>query len=289
MLCVLEDSSLRVRYIYDSWGNTISIQNRTGQEITSQNDIGNLNPFRYRGYYFDSDTGLYYLQNRYYDPKACRFVNGEAITDGGAGILGNNIFIYAANNSINNSDSTGQWIIKDAIKWVAKNIVKPVVKTIQKALSKVNLTYSTGVNISGSPSAFSFNLQGGISIDTKGNVALQGSFSGGVTAGSPSISITSYRTITNAPNIKKLTGPGYQIGGSVGVPVSSVSLVAGGDFNIIPDTELNKTYYGITTNVGLGTPGYEFHVEWGETATWGQTQFNVFDVAEGIYVKIMEW
>ena len=64
------DGSLCARYIYDSWGNTISIQDGNGQEITSQNDIGNLNPFRYRGYYFDSDTGLYYISSRYYDPEA---------------------------------------------------------------------------------------------------------------------------------------------------------------------------------------------------------------------------
>ena len=74
MLCVLEDSSLRVRYIYDSWGNTLSVQDGNGQEITGPNDIGNLTPFRYRGYYFDSDTGLYYLQNRYYVPEKKLFV-----------------------------------------------------------------------------------------------------------------------------------------------------------------------------------------------------------------------
>ncbi len=49
-------SPLRVWYIYDSWGNTLSVQDGNGQEITSQNDIANLNPFRYRGYYLDSET-----------------------------------------------------------------------------------------------------------------------------------------------------------------------------------------------------------------------------------------
>ena len=63
--------------IYDSWGNTISIQNGNGQELTGPNDIANLNPFRYRGYYLDSETGLYYLHNRYYDPQTCRFINAD--------------------------------------------------------------------------------------------------------------------------------------------------------------------------------------------------------------------
>lgn len=129
----------------------------------------------------------------------------------------------------------------------------------------------------------------GVSIDTKGNVEIHRSYSGGVTGGSPCVSISAYRTVTNAPNIKKLKGPGCQLGGSLGVPVYGVPFYAGGDFNIIPDTEMEKTYFGATTNFGFGTAGGELHVEWGETTALSETQFNVFDVAKDIYVKIMEW
>ena len=271
--------NLVASYTYDVWG---------APELTSDNAIATLNPLRYRGYFYDEETGFYYVSSRYYDPVTCRFINADSVTDGGAGVLGYHLFIYAANNPMSNSDPSGHWIIKNAIKWLAKNVVKPVVK-VQKTLSKVNATRSRGVNISGSPGAFSFNLQAGVSVDTKGNVAIQSSYSGGVTGGSPGASITTYKTVTNAPSIKKLEGPGYQIGGSVAVPVFGVPLAAGADLNIIPDTELNKTYYGATSNVGLGTPGGEIHAEWGETVTWDQTQFNVFDVAKTIYIKIMEW
>ena len=41
--------------------------------------------------------------------------------------------------------------------------------------------------------------------------------------------------------------------------------------------------------MGFGTPGGEFHVEWGETATWNATRFNIFDVSKDVYIKIMEW
>ena len=179
--------------------------------------------------------------------------------------------------------------LKNAIKCVAKNVFRPNVKTAQKALSYVNATYSTGINLSGTPSAFIFGLQAGISVDTQGNVAVQGSLSGGLTGGSPGGSITCYQSVTNAPSIFPLNGSGYQIGGSAGVPVCGIPFAAGGDLNIIPDPASNKTYFGATANAGFGSPGGEVHVEWGETATWNATRFNLFDVADYIYIKLMEW
>ena len=189
------------------------------------------------------------------------------------------------------TDPNGNWPkwIKKAVKWVAKNIVKPVVSAVQDALSKVDATYSQGINISGTPSAFIFNLQAGISIDTNGDVAIQGSVGGGLTGGSPGASVTAYQSITNAPSIDKLEGSGYQIGGSAGVTAYGVPVAVGGDFNIIPDGVLNTTYFGATSTVGFGTPGGEFHVEWSETATWNATRFNIFDLANYLYIKIMEW
>ncbi len=84
------------------------MQDGNGQEITSQNDIGNLNPFRYRGYYFDAETGLYYLQNRYYDPKTCRFINADNQLSTGGDLLGSNLFVYCGSNPVNRIDSTGE-------------------------------------------------------------------------------------------------------------------------------------------------------------------------------------
>ena len=70
--------------------------------------------------------------------------------------------------------------------------------------------------------------------------------------------------------------------------MGAVPVDVGIDFNIIPDNNSNQLYFGATSNVGVGA-SCELHVEWGETATWYQTQFNIFDVARTIYVKIMEW
>lgn len=53
-------------YVYDSWGKTLRIENSAGEEETNTESIGYLNPFRYRGYYYDTETGFYSLQSRYY-------------------------------------------------------------------------------------------------------------------------------------------------------------------------------------------------------------------------------
>ena len=90
-------------------------------------------------------------------------------------------------------------------------------------------------------------------------------------------------------SINKLNGSGYQIGASIGAPLYGVPLSASGDFNIIPDIDLNTTYFGATTAAGFGTPGGEFHVGWGETGTWDASRFNIFNVARDTYIRIMGW
>ena len=269
-------------YTYDAWGRVIS----------STGALANLNPFRYRGYYYDDETGFYYVSSRYYDPEIGRWINADNVIAGvGGDLKGYNLFAYCFNNPVNMDDQAGNWPkwIKNTVKWVAKNIVKPVVKTVQKTLSKVDLTYSTGVNVSGTPSAWIFNGQIGVSMDTKGNVAIQASGGGGIAGGDPGISITRYQSVTNAPNIDKLNDAYYQVGGSIAVPIEGVPVAAGGDVMFMPDPALNTGYFGLTGNVGFGTPGKEFHVEWGTTVTLPYTQFNVYEVARSVYIKIMEW
>ena len=105
----LYDNNLNVvvEYAYDSWGNTVSI---TGSLAST---LGQDNPFRYRGYYFDSETNLYYLNSRYYDANTGRFINADDIDilDGGKDhLLENNIFAYCLNNPMIYSDDEGEWV-----------------------------------------------------------------------------------------------------------------------------------------------------------------------------------
>ena len=68
---------------------------------------GTRTPLRYRGYVYDQETGLYYLQFRYYNPELGRFINTDAYTATGQGFIGNNMFAYCLNNPVNYVDPTG--------------------------------------------------------------------------------------------------------------------------------------------------------------------------------------
>ena|GEM_PF-1959040 len=89
------------RYTYDSWGKLIST---TGSLAST---VGVKNPYRYRGYRYDTETGLYYLQSRYYNPEWGRFINADGIIGQTGELLGHNLFTYAKNNTANMSDPSG--------------------------------------------------------------------------------------------------------------------------------------------------------------------------------------
>ena len=84
-------------YTYDAWGKL----------LTSTGDLADVNPLRYRGYFYDTETGLYYLQSRYYDPEVGRFITTDAFASTGQGIIGTNMFAYCGNDPINYFDSSG--------------------------------------------------------------------------------------------------------------------------------------------------------------------------------------
>ena len=94
----------KVSYRYDAWGTPLS----TGGTMAST--LGQVNPLRYRGYVYDREVELYYLQSRYYSHDFCRFINADNQMSGvGGEILGYNMFAYCMNNPVNMSDPSGNW------------------------------------------------------------------------------------------------------------------------------------------------------------------------------------
>ena len=93
------------------------------------------NPFRYRGYYYDTITGFYYLNGRYYNPQWGRFLNADGVMSGvGGELLGNNVFIYCFNNPVNMSDLFGNWP-----EWATKLVAAASVVVVVAVVAAVTV------------------------------------------------------------------------------------------------------------------------------------------------------
>ncbi|MBQ9886051.1 MAG: RHS repeat-associated core domain-containing protein [Lachnospiraceae bacterium] len=113
---------------------------------TQGNTIGAINPFRYRGYYWDEESWLYYLNSRYYDAVTGRFLNADNCVSTGGGVLGYNMFAYCYNNPVMLSDSAGNWP-----KWL-----EAAVKTVKKVATNVvkkGVTFAIKSAVYSSPAA----------------------------------------------------------------------------------------------------------------------------------------
>ncbi|MCK9470373.1 MAG: RHS repeat-associated core domain-containing protein [Bacilli bacterium] len=113
------NGNLIVTYVYDAYGNIVSITDTSGV------NLGKINPFRFKSYYFDEETKFYYLNSRYYDPLIGRFINADDIGVLTEGEL--NLFAYCANNPVMHVDPNGYawWYIAVGVVLIKhiKNIV----------------------------------------------------------------------------------------------------------------------------------------------------------------------
>ncbi len=105
VVAVYNSSGIKViSYTYDAWGN----HTVTWYNSYSTNFNASYNPFRYRGYYYDTETGWYYLQSRYYNPQWGRFLNADGYVSTGQGLLSYNMYAYCNNNPVMYVDPTGE-------------------------------------------------------------------------------------------------------------------------------------------------------------------------------------
>ena len=88
-------------YRYDPWGRP------TWLSGSMSDTLGALNPFRYRGYVYDTESGLYYLRSRYYNPNWGRFISADSILGEVGGLLQHNLWAYCGNNPVIYNDADG--------------------------------------------------------------------------------------------------------------------------------------------------------------------------------------
>ncbi len=121
-------------YEYDSFGKIERIIDNNGKLITDESNIALINQFRYRSYFYDNETELYYLNSRYYNPKWGRFINADGIIGANESILGQNIFLYTDNNYVNAIDLSGKFplALPNPIDWL-NGLGEAIGKTIENA------------------------------------------------------------------------------------------------------------------------------------------------------------
>ena len=126
VVTIYNESGAKVAsYVYDAWGNFTTTYHNGGASLTPVIK----NPLLYRGYYYDRDLGMYYLQTRYYDSNIGRFLNADSVISGVNGSLkGYNLYAYCFNNPVSLTDGTGnwpQWAI-DVGNWLNNNVFQPI-------------------------------------------------------------------------------------------------------------------------------------------------------------------
>lgn len=158
-----------VRYTYDAWGKKLET---TGELAGS---LGYLNPFRYRGYVYDEETGRYYLRSRYYNPTRGRFVNCDSfefLLTGEASLAEKNLFAYCDNNAIVRKDDAGEFwhILAGAI---AGAIIGAAVQIVSNAIAGEDLLSGVGTAaVSGAASGALAAFGVGLAASVAGNAAI---------------------------------------------------------------------------------------------------------------------
>ncbi len=160
------DNNTVVEYAYDSWGTPLST---TG---TLASTLGAQNPFRYRGYIYDADTGLYYLQSRYYDPAVGRFINADIYVSTGQGVLGHNMYAYCGNNPVARADDEGEfWNI--VVGAVIGAVLSAATQVINNAIAGEDLLDGVGTAaLTGAASGALAASGVGLVVSVAGNAAI---------------------------------------------------------------------------------------------------------------------
>ena len=241
VVAIYNESGVKVvSYVYDAWGNFTTTYHNGGASLTPVIK----NPLLYRGYYYDRDLGMYYLQTRYYDSNIGRFLNADSYVSTGQGILGHNMYAYCNNNPVMYVDPTGEFTI----------------------------SFSIGFDITFFFIGMSFSI--GFALDDKGNMAIQGSASAPafLTTGEMSnfglldAGIGVSLQLTGDNTVYDLEGPSSYAGFTIGNGAYLGADLVYSGANMMKDFDTEKQLSGIQINIGLGI-GVDMHFRQTQTFT----------------------
>ena len=249
-------------YTYDAWGN-FTFSTASDATTVKKRIVRTYNPFRYRGYYYDMETGLYYLQSRYYDPAIGRFINADAeISDVNGELQGYNLFTYCFNNPVNLSDLSGEWP-----SWATKLVIGTVcavaavaitvatagtgAAAVVPALVAVGKTVAISTALGAGAGAVGHRIETG-SWDGAGKAALEGAADGYMWGGigaAGSATTNALQTMGKLPKRVKLsnlvdnpTDPYKTVGPKQGAVVEKISQIQ----------RLGKYEYPSVKSIGRG-------------------------------------
>ena len=175
--------------LVDTNGNTVAsyTYGPYGKLLTATGALAEKNPLRYRGYYYDSESGLYYLQSRYYDPATRRFINADSYSSTGQGLIGHNMFAYCLNNPVDMSDYFGDWPewVETTFKVVSAIVVVAAVVATVAAVSAATAGTGSAAAVYGASillGAALSGINGGVANESKGNSYANG-YLGGAAGG----------------------------------------------------------------------------------------------------------
>ncbi len=271
-------------FTYDAYGNALSTlvgtPGQSGAVSLMAYAYGAKNGPLLRRTYGNGDA-VSFTYDALGRAKTTTYDDGRTLTytytGDGQGVLGNNMFAYCLNCPIIGTDATGcfsEFFSKLGKK--IKKVANSAIDYLEENLSKVDFTLTTGVSANLSTGIFTWNPQVSITLDTKGNVEMQGSYkSGGISTGDNGVGISVFQAVTNAPSAEKINGPSAQLGGSAPIPKTPIS--ANADLLLLPDDKANRTYHGVMTGIGFPASAPEFHAIWGETEPIAK--FNYYNLA----------
>lgn len=150
-----------VKYDYDAWGTTSIKQD------TSSSSIGYLNPFRYKGYYYDSESGMYYCKTRYYVPLWGRWLNADSPYNLSFDKFdGLNYYSYCGNNPIVGIDKLGKWLLFACLSALVGGIINGVSSIVTSIATegKVDWKDATSSFVGGAVSGFIIGATGGTAV-----------------------------------------------------------------------------------------------------------------------------